>query len=141
MLILTNLSTLGIGGQQVHHFNTRYQNLLLYTHVSKFRSFSVDWGSPVEVMKKKKSDPLKKKKKKSAERLKRVFFKTNILFGGDWTPLINGLTNDIHNPAQGLRANWNSDGGTSVQNLLPTHQTFSTIHSNGADCILPCKGK
>lgn len=52
MLILTNFSTLGIGSQQVHHLNTSHQNLLLYTHVSKFRSLSVDWGSPVEVKKK-----------------------------------------------------------------------------------------
>lgn len=50
MLILTNLSTLGIGGQQVHHLNTSHQNLLLYTHVSKFRSFSMDCGSPVKVI-------------------------------------------------------------------------------------------
>lgn len=67
-------------------------------------------------------------------------FKINILFGGDGTPLINGLTDDIHNPAQGLWADGDSDGGTSVQNLLPTHQTFSTIHSNGTDCIFPCTG-
>lgn len=50
MLTLTNLSTLGIGGQQVHHLNTSYQNLLFYTHVGKFRSLSVDWGSAVEVI-------------------------------------------------------------------------------------------
>lgn len=50
MLTLTNLSTLGIGGQQVHHLNTSHQNLLLHTHVSKFRSLSMDWGSPVEIL-------------------------------------------------------------------------------------------
>lgn len=50
MLILTNLSSLSIGGQQVHHLNTSHQNLLLHTHVSKFGSLSVDWGSPVEVI-------------------------------------------------------------------------------------------
>lgn len=64
----------------------------------------------------------------------------NILFGGDGTPLIDGLTNDIHNPAQGLWAYWDSDGGTGVQNLLPTHQTFSTVHSNGTHGVLPCTG-
>lgn len=49
ILILTDLSSLGIGGQQVHHFNASYQNLLLNAHVGEFRSLSVDWGSSGEV--------------------------------------------------------------------------------------------
>lgn len=64
-------------------------------------------------------------------------FKVYLLFGGDGTPLINRLPDDIHNPAQGLGTHWNSDGGTSVQNLLSTDQTLSTIHSNGTHCVLP----
>lgn len=60
-----------------------------------------------------------------------------VLFGGDGTSLIDGLTNDIHNPAQGLRTHGDSDGGTSVQHFLSTDQTLSTVHSNGAHCVLP----
>lgn len=65
------------------------------------------------------------------------YFKLNSLLGGDGTPLINGLPNDIHNPAQRLWTHWDSDGGTSVQNFLSADQTFSTIHSNGTHCVLP----
>lgn len=61
----------------------------------------------------------------------------NSLLSGDGTSLINGLTDDIHNPAQGLGAHWDSDGGTSVQNLLSTDKTFSSVHSNGTHRILP----
>lgn len=77
-------------------------------------------------------------REEASTRTSGFFFKINVLFGGDGTPLVNGLADDIHNPAQGLWADWDSDGGTSVQNLLPTHQTFSTIHSNGTHSVLPC---
>lgn len=60
------------------------------------------------------------------------------LLGGDWTPLINRLANDVHDPSQGLWAHRDSDGGTSVQNLLSTNQTLSTVHGNGTHCVLPC---
>ncbi len=66
-----------------------------------------------------------------------VICKVNSLLGGDGTPLVDGLANDIHDPAQGLGTHWDSDGGTSVQNFLSTNQTFSTIHSNGTHCVLP----
>lgn len=60
------------------------------------------------------------------------------LLGGDGTPLVNGLANDVHDPAQGLWAHWNSDGGSRVQNLLSTNQTLSTVHGNGTHRVLPC---
>lgn len=63
--------------------------------------------------------------------------KTDLLLGGDGTPLINGLTNDIHDPAQGLWTHWDSNGSTGVQNLLSTDQTLSTIHGDGTHCVLP----
>ena len=60
----------------------------------------------------------------------------NLLLSADGTSLINGLSNDIHDSAQGLRSHRDSDGGTSVINLLATDQTLCTIHSNSADCVL-----
>lgn len=45
---LTDLSSLGVGGKQVHNLDTSDQNLLLHTHVGEFRGFSVDGCSPVE---------------------------------------------------------------------------------------------
>lgn len=62
---------------------------------------------------------------------------SNLLLSGDGTPLVNGLANDVHDPAQGLWAHWDSDGGTSVQNLLSTNQALSTVHGNGTHCVLP----
>lgn len=59
------------------------------------------------------------------------------LLGCDGTPLVNGLANDVHDPAQGLRAHWDSDGGASVQNLLSTNQALSTVHGDGTHCVLP----
>ena len=66
-----------------------------------------------------------------------VSVKEHSLLGGDGTSLIDGLPDDIHDPAQGLGSHWDSDGGSGVQDLLSTDQTFGTIHSNGAHCALP----
>lgn len=57
-------------------------------------------------------------------------------FGGDWSSLINRLANDVHDPAERLGSHRDSDGGTSIQNLLATHQTLSTVHSNSANSVL-----
>lgn len=59
-------------------------------------------------------------------------------FCGDWSSLVNGLANDIHDPAQRLRSHRDSDRCTSIQNLLTTDQTLSTVHSDGAYSALPC---
>ena len=60
----------------------------------------------------------------------------NSLLGGDGTPLVDGLTDDIHDPAQSLGTHWDSDGGASVQNPLSTDQTLCTVHGNGTHCVL-----
>lgn len=44
--VLTNLSTLGIGGQQINHFDSRDQDLLLHTHVRELWGLSVDRSRP-----------------------------------------------------------------------------------------------
>ena len=44
----TNLSTLGIGGQQVDHLDSSNQDFLLHTHVCELGCLSVDWGSAAE---------------------------------------------------------------------------------------------
>lgn len=73
----------------------------------------------------------------AALKKKKLYLQSHLLLGGDGTPLVNGLANDVHDPAQGLWAHWDSDGGTSVQNLLSTNQTLSTVHGNGTHCVLP----
>jgi len=52
------------------------------------------------------------------------------------TTLVNGLTNDVQDTAQRTITDRDSDGGTSVQDLLATHQTLSTVHGNATDSVL-----
>ena len=42
----TDLASLGVGGEQVHHLDARHQDLLLHTHVHELWGLSVDGGSP-----------------------------------------------------------------------------------------------
>lgn len=123
----TDLPSLGVGGQQVHHLDASDQNFLLHAHVCEFGGFSVDWcGS---------------KGKGGASLSKNTHFLKQVLrpnsqFGSDGAPLINGLANHIHDPPQGLGTHWDSDGGAGVQDFLPTNQTFGTIHGDGAHRVL-----
>jgi len=54
----------------------------------------------------------------------------------DGTPLVNGLTDDVHDTTQGALSDRNPDGSTSIDNLLSTDETLGTIHSNGSDRVL-----
>lgn len=44
----TDLSTLGVGCQQIYHFDASHQDLLLHTHVSELRGFSMNRSSPAK---------------------------------------------------------------------------------------------
>lgn len=44
----TDLSTLGVGRQQIYHFDASHQDLLLHTHVSELRGFSMNRSSPAK---------------------------------------------------------------------------------------------
>ena len=54
----------------------------------------------------------------------------------DGTPLVNGLADDVHDTAQSTLSDRNPNGSTGVDDLLPTNETFSTVHSNGSDRVL-----
>ena len=54
----------------------------------------------------------------------------------DGTTLVNGLANDVHDTAEGRGADRDTNGGTSVDDLLATDETLGTVHGNGADRIL-----
>ncbi|UYV61305.1 MTRF1 [Cordylochernes scorpioides] len=53
------------------------------------------------------------------------------------TSLIDGLSNDIDDTAQGLGAHGDLDGGLAVHHHVSTYQTFSTVHGNGPYSVLP----
>lgn len=54
----------------------------------------------------------------------------------DRTPLVDGLTNDVHDTTKSVTANGNLDRSTSVDDLLATDETLGTVHSNGTDGVL-----
>ena len=58
------------------------------------------------------------------------------LLGADRTPLVDGLSDDIHDPAQGLGAHGDPDGGAGVQDLLAADQTLGTVHGDGTHSVL-----
>lgn len=53
------------------------------------------------------------------------------LFGLNGSSLVNGVTNHVHNPAQSLGADGNTDGGSSVDNLLTADKSFGGVHGDG----------
>ena len=58
------------------------------------------------------------------------------LVSGDGAPLVNWVTNNIDNSAEGLSTDGDHDGGASIHDLLSTDQTLGTVHSNGTDSVL-----
>jgi hypothetical protein len=54
-------------------------------------------------------------------------------FGVDGSSLIDGVTDDVHNSAEGFGADGNTDGGAGVDDFLASDETFSGVHGNGSD--------
>ena len=55
------------------------------------------------------------------------------LFALNGSSLINRVSDDIHNPAEGFWPDWDTDGSTRISDFLASDQSFSGIHSNGPD--------
>jgi hypothetical protein len=54
-------------------------------------------------------------------------------FSVDGTSFIDWITNDVHDSAQSLRADWNTDWSTGIDDFLASDETLSGIHGNGSD--------
>jgi len=54
----------------------------------------------------------------------------------DGAPLVDRLTNDVHDATQSTLPDRNPDGGTSVDNLLTTDETLGTVHGDCSDRVL-----
>ncbi len=54
-------------------------------------------------------------------------------FGFDWTSFIDGVSNDVHDSAESLWPDGNTNGGTGIVNILASNQSFGGIHSNCSD--------
>jgi peptide chain release factor 1 len=93
----TNLTTTGVGGEQVDDLDTGDENLGLGGLVNEERGVSVD-------------------------RLE--------LSSLDGATLVNGVTSDVDDTAQGAGTDGDLDGGTSVVSGNTTGQTLGTYGSN-----------
>ncbi len=54
----------------------------------------------------------------------------------DRTTFVNRLSNNVHDTTEGGGTDGNQNGRTSIDNLLATNETLSTVHSNGSDRVL-----
>ena len=59
----------------------------------------------------------------------------------DGTTLVNGLTNDVHDTAEGSGSDRDHDRSASVNDLGAANETLGTVHSNGADRVLTQMGR
>ena len=57
------------------------------------------------------------------------------LLSSNGATLIDGLTNDIDDAAEGLRTDGNLNGIASVADGLATHKTLSGVERNGAHVV------
>merc|ERR1711988_1808254 len=58
------------------------------------------------------------------------------LVGGNGTPLIDWLTNNIDDSSKGFGSNWDHDGVAGVVDNLATDETLGTVHGDGSDGVL-----
>ena len=58
------------------------------------------------------------------------------LVGVDGSPLVNGVADDVDDPAQGLLAHGDLDGGAGVDDRLAADQTLRTVHGNRPHSVL-----
>jgi len=59
----------------------------------------------------------------------------------DGTTLVNGLANDVHDATESSLSDGNHDRVASVDDLGAANETLSTVHGNGADCVLAQMGR
>ena len=103
----TNLTTLGVGGEEIDDLDTGDENLLGLTLLGE------GGGSTVE----------------GSELL-------GLLVGEDGSLLVDGLTDDVDDTAEGLGTDGDLDGGTGVLTDLATDETVRGLHGNGTDGVL-----
>ena len=58
------------------------------------------------------------------------------LVGVDGAPLVNGVTDNVDDPAQGLLSHGDLDGGAGVDDRLAADQTLRTVHGDRPHSVL-----
>ena len=54
-------------------------------------------------------------------------------FGFDWASLIDGVSNDVHNPAEGLWPDGDTDRSSGINDFLTSDESLCGVHSNCSD--------
>jgi hypothetical protein len=60
----------------------------------------------------------------------------SVVLGLDGTTLVDGVTSDVHDTAEGGSTDGDGDGSAGVSALGTTGETLGTVHGNAADDIL-----
>ena len=103
----TNLTTLGVGGEEIDDLDTGDENLLGLTLLGEGGRSAVEGGELL-----------------------------GLLVGEDGSLLVDGLADDVDDTAKGLRTDGNLDGGAGVLTDLTTDETVRGLHGNGTDGVL-----
>ena len=55
------------------------------------------------------------------------------LFGYNGPSLINRVSNDVHNSAESFGSDGDTNGSSSIYDILTSDKPFSGVHSDGSD--------
>jgi hypothetical protein len=58
-----------------------------------------------------------------------------VLVSHDWSPLVNWLTDDVHDSSKGGWADWHGDGVSSVGDILTSDETLGGVQSNSSNVV------
>lgn len=74
-------------------------------------------------------------------KFRRIRMDWSIVFGANWSTLVNWLADNINDSTECLGTNRNFDGIACVNNFLSANQSFSSIHSYRSHNIVTCLKK
>lgn len=56
-----------------------------------------------------------------------------LYLGVDWSSLIDGLSDDVHNSSEALWSDWDHDWASGIFDGLSSDETIGSVHGNGSD--------
>ncbi len=101
-----DLSSLGVGGEEVHNLDASDEDLLGLALLNEGGSGAVEGGELL------------------------------LPGLGDGTLLVDGLANDVEDAAERVGTDGDLDGGASVHALLAAHESLGGLHGNSPDRVL-----
>lgn len=130
----TNLSSLGVGTQQVDDLNTSHENIIAGTEVNVCGGGSVDGGTDLKYNMLITTQEIHCLMCVWTDYVPRKFkFALITYISLDLTTSINGVTEHVHNATQGSISDGDTDRGSGGNANLSSDETLSHIHSNATD--------